>query len=65
MNRLDFTKLVAALKRGSSKGVGFKPIKPRNFDKVQGQKVVNVWLAKMEDYFHATKIGRHLVVELA
>jgi hypothetical protein len=34
MNRPDFTKLVVALKRGSSKAVGFKPAKPRNFDGV-------------------------------
>jgi hypothetical protein len=34
MNRFDFIKLVMALKRGSSKGVGFKPAKPRNFDGV-------------------------------
>jgi hypothetical protein len=32
MNRLDFTELVAALKGGSSKGVGFKPARPGNFD---------------------------------
>jgi hypothetical protein len=34
MNRFDFTELVVALKGGSSKGVGFKPIKPRNFDEI-------------------------------
>jgi hypothetical protein len=34
MNRPDFTELVAALKGGSSKGVGFKFVKPRNFDGV-------------------------------
>ncbi len=32
MNRLDFNELVMALKEGSSKGVEFKPTKPRNFD---------------------------------
>jgi hypothetical protein len=32
MNRLDFTELVAALKGGSSKNIGFKLPKPRNFD---------------------------------
>jgi hypothetical protein len=32
MNMLDFTKLVIALKGGSSKSVGFKPVKPGNFD---------------------------------
>jgi hypothetical protein len=35
MNRPDFTKLVEALKGRSSKSVGFKPVKPRNFDGVQ------------------------------
>jgi hypothetical protein len=50
LNRLDFTELVAALKGGSSKGVGFKPIKPGNFDGVQDRKVVDAWLAKMEEY---------------
>jgi hypothetical protein len=35
MNRLDFNELVVVLKGGSSKGVGFKPIKPGNFDRVQ------------------------------
>jgi hypothetical protein len=48
--------LVAALKGGSSKGVGFKPAKPRNFDRVRDQKVVDVWLVEMEDYLHATKV---------
>jgi len=32
MNRPNFIKLVAALKRGSSKGVGFQPTKLGNFD---------------------------------
>ncbi len=54
-----------ALKRGSSKGVGFKPAKPRNFDGVWDRKVVDVWLAEMEDYLHAVEIGWHSVVELA
>jgi hypothetical protein len=45
MNRPDFTELVMALKGGSSKGVGFKLAKPRNFGGVQDQKVVNAWLA--------------------
>jgi hypothetical protein len=56
MNRPNFTELVAALKGGSSKGVGFKPAKPRNFDRVRDQKVVDVWLVEMEDYLHATKV---------
>jgi hypothetical protein len=34
MNRLDFTKLVVALKGGSSKGVGFKHAKLGNFDRI-------------------------------
>jgi hypothetical protein len=31
-----------ALKGGSSKGVGFKPTKPGNFDEVWDRKVVDV-----------------------
>jgi hypothetical protein len=65
MNRPNFSELVAALKGGSSKSVGFQPAKPRNFDGTRDQKVVDAWLAKMEDYIHAAKIGRHLAVELA
>jgi len=65
MNKLDFTKLVAALKRGSSNGVGFKLVKLGNFDGVQNWKVVDAWLAKMEDYLHAAKVGRLLTMELA
>jgi hypothetical protein len=53
------------LKGSSSKGVGFKPVKLRNFDEVQEQKVVDAWLTEMEDYFHAAKVGRHSAVELA
>jgi hypothetical protein len=34
MNRLDFSELVAALKGGSSKNVGFQLAKPENFDGV-------------------------------
>jgi hypothetical protein len=34
MNRPDFSELVAVLKGGSSKGVGFQLAKPRNFDGV-------------------------------
>jgi len=41
MNRPDFTELVAALKRKSLKGAGFKPVKPRNFDRIRDRKVVN------------------------
>jgi hypothetical protein len=65
MNRPNFSDLVVALKGGSSKGVGFQPAKPRNFDGVQDRKVINVWLTKMEDYIHATKVRQHLAVELA
>jgi hypothetical protein len=65
MNRPNFTKLVAALKRGSSNGVGFKLVKLGNFDGVQNWKVVDAWLAKMEDYLHAAKVGRLLTMELA
>jgi hypothetical protein len=39
--------------------------KPRNFDGACDPKVVNAWLAEMEDYLHATKVGRHSVVKLA
>jgi hypothetical protein len=57
MNRLDFSELVAAFKGGSSKGVGFQPTKPSNFDGIRDQKVVDVWFVEMEDYIHATKVG--------
>jgi hypothetical protein len=57
MNRPDFSELVTALKAGSSKSAGFQPAKPGNFDGVCDQKVVDVWLAKMEDYIHAAKVG--------
>ncbi len=46
------------------KGVGFKPAEPGNFDEIQDRKVVNAWLAKMKDYLHATKVGRHSALEL-
>jgi hypothetical protein len=65
MNRPDFGELVAALKGGSSKNVGFQPVKPENFDSVRDRKVVDAWLAEMEDYLHGTKVGRHSAVELA
>jgi hypothetical protein len=42
MNRPDFTELAAALKGRSSKGVGFKPTKLENFDRVGDRKVVDV-----------------------
>jgi hypothetical protein len=65
MNRPDFTKLVTALKGGSSKGVGFKPAKPISFDGIRDRKVVDVWLADMENYIHAAKVGKHSTIELA
>jgi hypothetical protein len=65
MNRPDFSELVAALKGGSSKGVGFQLIKLGIFYGVQNRKVVDAWLMEMKDYLHATKVGQHLSVELA
>jgi hypothetical protein len=65
MNRLDFIELVAAFKGRSSKGIGFKPAKPENFDGVQDRKVIDAWLAKMEDYLHVAKVGQFLAMELA
>jgi len=65
MNRPNFTELVATLKGRSSKGVRFKPAKPRNFDRIQDWKVIDVWFVEMEDYLHVTKVGRHLVMEFA
>jgi hypothetical protein len=65
MNRLDFSELVVVLKGGSSKGVGFKHVEPRNFDGIQDRKVVDAWFANMEDYIHAAKVGRHSAMELA
>jgi len=65
MNRLDFGELVAALKTGTSKGERFQLAKPGNFDGVHDRKVVDVWLAEMDDYLHAAKVGRHFAVELA
>ncbi len=34
INRPDFTKLVLVFEGGSSKGVGLKFVKPRNFDEI-------------------------------
>ncbi len=65
MNRLDFGELVAALKTGTSKGERFQPAKPENFDGVYDRKVVDAWLAEMDDHLHAAKVRRHSVVELA
>jgi len=65
MNRPDFSELIATLKGRASKNVGFQPAKPGNFDGAHDRKVVDAWLAEMEDYLHAAKVGRHLAVELA
>jgi len=65
MGRLDFGELVAALKTGVAKGERFQPAKPRNFDGVRDRKVVDAWLAEMDNYIHAAKVGRHSAVELA
>jgi len=63
MNRPDFNELVAALKGGASKDARFQPAKPRNFDGAHDRKVVDAWLAEMEDYLHVAKVGRHSAVE--
>ncbi len=65
MNRPDFGELVMALKGGSSKNAGYQPTKPGNFDGARDRKVVDAWLAEMEDYLHVAKVGRHLAMELA
>jgi hypothetical protein len=65
MNRPDFNELVAALKGGLSKGARFQLVKLGNFDGVRNKKVVDAWLAKMEDYLHAAKVGWHSFVEFA
>jgi hypothetical protein len=65
MNRPDFGELVAALKMRTSKGERFQPAKPGNFDGARDRKVVDAWLAEIEDYIHAAKVGRHSTVELA
>ncbi len=65
MGRPDFGELVAALKTGAAKGERFQPAKPGNFDGARDRKVVDAWLAKMDDYIHAAKVGRNSAVELA
>ncbi len=65
MNRSDFSELVAALKRGSSKNARFQLVKPGNFNGACNRKVVDAWLVEMEDYLHAAKVGRHSALELA
>jgi hypothetical protein len=65
MNRPDFSELVTTLKGRASKDARFQPAKPETFDGARDRKVVDTWLAEMEDYLHAAKVGRHLAVELA
>ncbi len=57
--------MVTALKKGPSKNAGYQLAKPGNFDGARDRKVVDAWLAEMEDYIHAAKVGRHSAVELA
>jgi hypothetical protein len=65
MNRPGFNELVVAFKGRSSKSVEFKLARPGNFDGARDRKVMDVWLAEMEDYLHAAKVGRHSAAELA
>jgi len=65
MNKPDFSELVATLKGGASKDAKFQPAKPGNFDGARDRKIVDVWLAEMEDYLHAAKVGWHSAMELA
>jgi len=65
MNKLNFSELVVAFKRGASKDARFQPAKPGNFSGAHDRKVVDAWLVEMEDYIHAAKVGRHLAMELA
>jgi hypothetical protein len=65
INRPDFSELIAALKGGPSKNARFQPAKPENFDGARDRKVVDAWLAEMEDYLHIAKVGRHSAVEFA
>ncbi len=65
MGRPDFGELVATLKTGAAKGERFKLAKHGNFDGARDRKVVDAWLAKMDDYIHAAKVGRNSAVELA
>jgi len=65
MNRPDFSELVTAFKGRTSKDAKFQPAKLGNFNGARDQKVMDVWLAEMEDYLHAAKVGWHSTVELA
>jgi hypothetical protein len=57
MNRLDFSESVAALKTSTSKNERFQLAKPENFDGARDRKVVDAWLAEMDDYIHAAEVG--------
>jgi hypothetical protein len=57
MNRPDFGELVAGLKMGTAKGERFQLVKPGNFNGARDRKVVDAWLAEMDDYLHAAKVG--------
>ncbi len=65
MGRPDFGELVAALKTRAAKGERFQPAKLGNFNGAHDRKVMDVWLAEMDDYLHAAKVGRNSAVELA
>jgi hypothetical protein len=52
MGRPDFGELVVALKTRAAKGERFQPAKPGNFDGAHDCKVVDAWLAEMDDYIH-------------
>ncbi len=65
MSRPDFGQLVAALKTGAVKGERFQLAKPENFDSAHDHKGVDAWLAEVDDYLHAAKVGRNFAVELA
>ncbi len=65
MNRPNFSEMVAAFKGGASKDARFQLAKPGNFDGARDRKVMDTWLAEMEDYLHVAKVGWHLAVELA
>jgi hypothetical protein len=65
MGRPDFGELMVALKTGAAKGERFQPAKLGNFDGTRDRKVVDAWLAEMDDYIHAAKVSQHSTVELA
>jgi hypothetical protein len=65
MGRPDFSELVAALKTGAANGERSQPAKPGNFDGARDNKVVDAWLAEMDNYLHVAKVGRNSAVELA